>query len=244
MRSSSRSPSSSATTTPRNGALCSGEVTRTIALAAGLALAAIACCGGHRATSRPSDPVPSDARAASADASVTRQPAWQCEGAECTLAELERGCAERVLLACNLLGVAYARGQIVEQDLARAVQLWDDACVSGHGRACFNLAGARGLDHPDAWLEAMTHGCELSDSLPCQSIAEAYAHGQLGSVDHVRSAEFYQRACDLDRADACHALADAYRAGRGVHPDPARADALVTRACTLRPKHTQCTRRP
>jgi TPR repeat protein len=212
-------------------------VTRTLAALACLALVA-ACCGGHRATTPPpGGAIPPDAPVASA-------PAWRCAADACTLAELERGCADRVPEACNLLGGAYARGQIVAKDLLRAATLWDDACTSGLGRACFNLAGARGLDHPAAWLAAMTRGCELRDGLACQSIGEAYAHGQLGGVDEVRSAEHYQRACELERADACLVLAEAYRAGRGVAADAARADTLVARACTLRPEHAQCARRP
>ncbi len=218
-------------------ALSSDGVTRILAGVACLALVA-ACCGGHPPPpQQPGDPVPLDASTVSA-------PAWRCAADECTLAELERGCADGVHEACNLLGGAYARGQIVAKDLARAAALWDDACASGLARACFNLAGASGLDHPEAWLAAMTRGCDQRDGLACQSIGEAYAHGQLGSVDDVRSAEHYQRACDLDRADACLVLAEAYRTGRGVAPDAARAEALAARACALRPAHAQCARRP
>lgn len=158
--------------------------------------------------------------------------------------ELERRCNQRQLLACNNLAVKYADGLEVEKDRERAAALWDDACTFGFARACFNLAGLHGWENVDAWLPLMTRGCDLGDRLPCERLGEAYATGQLGYVDLVKSTSYYERACELGRADSCIAVSEAVRAGRGVSPDPVRADELFTRACELSPNDPRCKRRP
>lgn len=154
--------------------------------------------------------------------------------------ELERRCNERELRACNNLGAKYALGFEVEKDRDRAAALWDDACTYGHARACFNLAGLHGWENVDAWLPLMAKGCDLGDRLPCDRLGEAYASGQLGYVDLVKSTSYYQRACDLGRADSCISVSEAVRKGRGVSPDPVRAEELLKRACELTPRDPRC----
>src|SRR5690606_16187736 len=53
---------------------------------------------------------------------------------------LETACAHDQLDACNSLGVIYDNGEQVEEDPAKALGYFRDACDAGNALACRNLA--------------------------------------------------------------------------------------------------------
>jgi len=116
---------------------------------------------------------------------------------------LEQACNLDDANACRFLGVAWATGEGVPQDYARADSLYERACNLGNARGC-----VRGID-----LHDPTRGGERPDP--------------------VRAAVFMQKACDLGTGVICFKLGLLCNPGLWVPKDTARAHELFMKGCVF-----------
>jgi TPR repeat protein len=96
-------------------------------------------------------------------------------------------CDNGVIFACNNLGQHYMRGDAVEKNETKAVELFKRACDVGDPSACRNLGMAYvegrgvppGLAPAAVWLRK---GCDGADVVACRSLGALLAEGG-GGVD-------------------------------------------------------------
>jgi TPR repeat protein len=175
----------------------------------------------------------------------------------------DRGCNGGDVEACHELGLLWATGEgVVAADEERARQLFSQACDRGHARSCWVLAMAIAFAGEDGRPEderavpnLVKKACETGEPDACQSMADAYAEGELGVVTDpiearkawLRALELRGRACDAGDAEGCVAAAGMYGSPESGleakkrppgHVDPARerdyrrrAEALLREAC-------------
>ena len=152
-----------------------------------------------------------------------------------TIRLLRSSCDTGDLHRCTWLGLLYSKGTFVPTDRARASQLWRQACDSGFGLACRNLANTVDDSEVALWSSLLQRACELGERTACSSLGEDYAEGYRLKQDLIRAVPLLERACELGEAASCLLLARLFREGRGVTKDAASADTLVARACSLVP---------
>jgi TPR repeat protein/serine/threonine protein kinase len=124
---------------------------------------------------------------------------------------LDTACNDGEPRACSRLGELVERGEAgIEQDLDRAVALYQKACSEGAMRGCTNLAnltyqGVGGLDK-DATksVQLNDQACRGGDQVGCARLGLLYALGQGVRKDLPRAAKLMKGACsaESDRADS------------------------------------------
>jgi TPR repeat protein len=147
-----------------------------------------------------------------------------------------RACDAGTAAACTDLGVLYAEGKAVTQDLTRARSLYQRACDGGNAPGCTNLGNMynNGSGGPQDAVRARSlyqRGCDSGNAVGCNNLGFMYEHALGGPVDLGQARALYQRACDGGDLVACSNLGLLYAFGRGVTTDYARARALYQRAC-------------
>jgi hypothetical protein len=193
--------------------------------------------------------------AAAGDAPCAGSPASECTGRAlsawseasderalaCVARMLNEACELGDLRACTHAGRLSLDGHGVERDVTRGMALLERACVGGELLACrVAVRWLADAEHSRAVTEGAELRARLDQQLDCLSgvrdaCAQAgldYSRGREGyPVDHVRSAEAYDRGCVLGHRVACNNLGDAYEYGEGVRRDLTRAGELYERAC-------------
>jgi len=122
----------------------------------------------------------------------------------------DRGCQLNAPSACAALGVYVLRGEPGAPDPARAHTLFSDACDDGVAEACRNLGLL--LEHPDdphdavAAVQAVEHGCELSDPASCVQLGH-YRYTGFGTARDLPGAlAAYRRGCASKFELACRSV--------------------------------------
>jgi TPR repeat protein len=123
-------------------------------------------------------------------------------------AAYERGCANKSGLACALLAqmLTTSLGE-VKEDVPRAIELSQPACLAGEARAC----GVRALlyEHVESYNTSAakrlyTLACDAGDSGACHDMGLGWFAGRFcGRKDPGKAAEFLRRACALGVTTAC-----------------------------------------
>lgn len=147
-----------------------------------------------------------------------------------------RACDAGTAGACTDLGVLYAEGKGVTQDLPRARSLYQRACDGGNSPGCTNLGNMynNGSGGPQDAVRARSlyqRGCDGGNAVGCNNLGFMYEHAMGGPVDLGQARVLYQRGCDGGDLVSCSNLGLLYAFGRGVTTDYARARALYQRAC-------------
>lgn len=119
------------------------------------------------------------------------------------VAALTKACDSGSPSGCNLLGVMYVKGEMVEANVSTAAVLFEKACKAGHAESCFNI------------------GQQLILS----------ANGD--ETDDPAALAMFNQACDGDYADGCHYAGLMYRKGKGAETDAKRTLTLLAKACSL-----------
>ncbi len=131
--------------------------------------------------------------------------------------------------ALTALGTAYASGQGVPQDYAKALQYYRQAAAANDALAQYNIGllyeMGRGVpqDLPGAvrfYLQAAKQGVAQAEF----NVANMYADGRGVAPDPFEAALWYRQAAEKGLAEAQFNLGLAYELGRGVirNPDQAR----------------------
>ena len=76
--------------------------------------------------------------------------------AEDSIDELTKQCNLGNAQSCNLLGIKYAEGKEVGQDLPKAIEIFSKACDSNSSEACNNLGFIHSGEYPNFIDEAKT----------------------------------------------------------------------------------------
>lgn len=137
---------------------------------------------------------------------------------------------------CRERADAYAVGNGVTQNEARAVQLYRKACDGGDARSCtklgLNYTDSRGVPRDDARaVELFRKGCDGGDLDSCTNLGYHYMNGLGVPKDDARAAELARQSCDGGAADACTNLGILCMDGRGVPKDDVRAVELFRKGC-------------
>lgn len=123
--------------------------------------------------------------------------------------ECRQGGAE----ACSALGVMNEVGVGVPRNIAKAVALYERACVAHNQRGCTNLGIARaqglgGVADPAAGVRLLEPACDGGDARACVFLANMHVQGVSVSKDLAQAARLFDRACTGEEASACLALGD------------------------------------
>jgi TPR repeat protein len=133
------------------------------------------------------------------------------------------------------LGTAYATGNGVDMDKARAIDLWTKSIYQGNNAAmgCLAKAYAEDYDTQDKavglWKRMVDENSE-DKATALFSLGVAYHEGKGVQVDHALAVDMWTQASRLDHCCANTCLGMAYLKGHGVREDQARAVHYFERA--------------
>jgi len=124
---------------------------------------------------------------------------------------LAASCDANDYQACFDLGERYRTANGVGEDLTRANELFDRACVGGFARSCTSLGSSylRGRGVAKDTKRAMTlflKSCETGWAWGCHTLAGRYWTGDGGTKDHKEAEVYYQKACDAGLRESCNAV--------------------------------------
>ena len=126
------------------------------------------------------------------------------------------------------LAALYANGIGVEQDIPKAVALYQEVLADGNAWAASPLAALylkgedAGLDVSKA-LDYYEQGAAAGDAGAMAGLAALYRDGKLVAKDAQKSVDLYARALQAGRMDAAARLGDLHRQGQAFGLDPAKA---------------------
>ena len=131
-------------------------------------------------------------------------------------------------------------GRGVKKDLARSVQLHQEAARRGNADAIFELALFHAKGHgvpadPPRAARLMREAAEKGHPRACFNLGAFHATGRLPGIDLdlAASMKWYERAAELGHGRAAATLGVMYRVGQGVEPDEAHAEYWFGRAREL-----------
>ena len=182
-------------------------------------------------------PVQVSPAAAAAPAASAPAPAAAIAPASSSHADsTARACDAGTAAACTELGVLYAEGKVVTQDLTRARSLYQRACDGGNAPGCTNLGNMynNGSGGPQDAVRARSlyqRACDNGNAVGCNNLGYMVEHAMGGPVDMGQARALYQRGCDGGDLVSCSNLGLLYAFGRGVTTDYVRARTLYQRAC-------------
>ena len=135
---------------------------------------------------------------------------------------------DRIVHCEALTASAYLRGELIKQDLARAVQWYTKSANSDDSFACEQLAYLydrrlgvqRDKQQSFNWLK---RSADLGYTPAVFELGMAYEAGDAVPKDLNRAKKLYERAAHTGEPNALLALGNLYTEGRGVKPDRQKA---------------------
>lgn len=122
---------------------------------------------------------------------------------------LKRACdADGKAAVCTALGFIYEHGDLAAQDLARAFELYEQGCKSGHAWSCNNLASfyRRGQHVEKDGKRAVAlyeKACAGGFAIACQDLGAMYFNGDGVAKDLEAGVVHIRHACKNGRELAC-----------------------------------------
>ena len=103
--------------------------------------------------------------------------------------------------SCFNLGVMFASGDGVEENKARAVQLFEKACDGGEAQGCSNLgfmySKGNGVEQNKARaVQFYQKACDGSNAGSCFNLGLMYSKGDGLEQNKARAVQMYGKACD------------------------------------------------
>lgn len=147
------------------------------------------------------------------------------------LVGLARHCDGRDGDACVAVGLAWAAGEGLPQDPARAHLLFSQACAAQSGLGCYELARATGATQemaPAAAIDLLVQACDLGHARACAEAARQLYNLDQPSPRLVRVA---RQGCEADEAQACMVLGVLFANGIQVPLDMEEARRKLLQAC-------------
>jgi TPR repeat protein len=113
-----------------------------------------------------------------------------------------------------------------------------EACESGNGRACYQIAKMEAIDRNRGKRAArltLKRGCDarLSDPSACFLLGIYQERGLGGDKDRTVATRTFKRGCDLGNAQSCDRRGELLHAGVGVRRNDEGALAALTTGCDL-----------
>lgn len=148
-----------------------------------------------------------------------------------------RLCHDGIATACfRQARILWNRNRGNDRD--RALDLYQNACVSGSAEGCAE-EGLRFFkdktDRAQQAVVALQRSCDLGSGTGCTHLAFLYATGKgsLVKKDDRRATPLYVKGCDLGDALGCYNAGLMSDEGRGVARDISRAAARYDEACEM-----------
>jgi len=138
-------------------------------------------------------------------------------------------------LAKYNLGVIYAQGEGVEQDFAKAAELFQQAHALGNSDATANLGvmyeQGLGVEQDlERAVELFREAHAAGDATATSNLGVIYEQGKGVEQDFGRAAELYKQAHAAGNTDATLNLGKLHERGKGVEQDFAKAITLYLQA--------------
>ncbi len=133
---------------------------------------------------------------------------------------LDQRCREGVQAACVTLALNNLYGLPSFIDYGRAIQLLQNACLTGQAQACEPAANSvrTSFVEPEAGdassampidvtrFQLLERGCDLRDRMACYSLAQELENGEATVLDQPRANAIYVDLCNQDWASACRRI--------------------------------------
>ncbi|MGN0915157.1 MAG: tetratricopeptide repeat protein [Succinivibrio sp.] len=125
----------------------------------------------------------------------------------------KKACLNGKIEACSALGLAYARGDDLEQNYDEAKYYLEMSCSKGFVPGCFNLGNMyeKGLGVPKDYKMAYSYfekACDEQNPWGYARIARMYEKGMGVDKDESKAKEFYHKACSLGLGQVCSKAQD------------------------------------
>ena len=139
-------------------------------------------------------------------------------------------CTDGKILACFEAARAYARGENVTRDLAKAARYFGIACQGGHTKACYSAGllydlGEGGVTrNADRAYKFYAAACEQDYANACAPAAQLTKDPQLALA-------LNKKGCSSGDAMACVETGVTYQLGRGVKANSKTAATFYDKAC-------------
>jgi len=122
---------------------------------------------------------------------------------------LEKACLLESGLGCAAFGDAYREGSVVEEDMDKALQLYDQSCDYGSGRGCTNLGNvyryAIEVDRdPQKALSAYQRACDLDHGPGCEGLARMKLSDPAEPYAPHKAAELLRKGCGNGHYGSCN----------------------------------------
>lgn len=143
----------------------------------------------------------------------------------------DKACKAKDLQGCFELAARYVCGAGVPRDMAKAVQLSEQACDGGLAQACGNASGLQVRTDEVKARRYAEKGCQLKDISSCNNLGLMLWQGVGGPADPARAVPIFDEMCKRGMAMACANLGTLFWMGSGVPRDLARAKALCEKGC-------------
>ena len=155
-------------------------------------------------------------------------------------AMFEKACKAKLAAGCSKLASMYdtGRARVVTRDVARARELFKQACTLGDGPACQRTGNYVMSNEPAEARKYFERACsKFNDGIACAQLAFMIDQGMGGAADPARAAKEYAKAWKLlDRncpkdGNACLARGVMLQRGLGTKVDDAKALAAFRQSC-------------
>ncbi|MFB6373251.1 MAG: tetratricopeptide repeat protein [Bradymonadaceae bacterium] len=133
---------------------------------------------------------------------------------------LEKACLLESGLGCAAFGDAYRKGSIVDQDMGKALQLYDQSCSYGSGSGCTNLGNVYrfGIEverDADKARSAYERACEIDYGPGCKGLANMKLADPAEPYAPKKAAQLLRKGCGTSHYGSCRQYAALY--ADGVH---------------------------
>ena len=159
-------------------------------LLSGLLCAAVALPACKKDT--PSDPMPTETTTMdeAPELTATQQMALDCDNGDNS--------------ACTMLADKYAKGDGMEADKDKALELYGKACGAGDGKAC-DSAGVWYMKDKEneRAVELFQKSCDAKEAMGCFHLGTMYEKGMGVEVDQTNSTRLFKQACAMGNQEAC-----------------------------------------
>jgi uncharacterized protein len=155
------------------------------------------------------------------------------------LATLSALCSEKVMVACQALGMTL--NWTIAEERTTALARLDEACAAKELDACRHgyyaatqpIRKKNGKGIVPMALSFLERSCDMSNpDAGCTELAEALMSGTYVARDAKRGGELAIRLCDAGKP-TCRLAGDAFEHGVGAPQDATKAVAAYTKACDI-----------
>ena len=134
--------------------------------------------------------------------------------------------------ACEFIGTAYRKGEVVPTDPTLAEVFLSRACMANRAKACLEQAVLYGLTKRPAKAHPLVERACMGGILDaCTVVAENFELGRGVPVNLPHAAMLFRDVCARGEGVACFQLGNMIWEGRGAERDSGQANEFFIRAC-------------